>query len=191
MTAILNYILAMLPYMILAAPIHCIFRIFLLRKRRSELRWLREISLLLFVLFLAGLASQTVLPRIEWGANGPGIVQNGVHTTNLIPLKVLFETWEQLEQGRFNYFLINFLGNVVMFIPIGLFPRLLWNVSRRKGLLIGFCTSLFIEVCQLFLTRGTDVDDLLLNTLGTFLGILLYNLLHKTCPNFINRFRIQ
>ena len=177
--------------MILAAPIHCVFRIFLLKKRKTEFRWHREIALLLFVLFLAGLASQTILPKLEWGVNGLGIVQNGVHTTNLIPLKVLFETWEQVAQGRFNYFLINFLGNVVMFIPIGLFPRLLWNVSRRKCLLIGFCASLFIEVCQLFLTRGTDVDDLILNTLGTFLGILLYDLLHETCPNFINRFRIQ
>ena len=64
------------------------------------------------------------------------------------------------------YFLINFLGNIIMFMPFGLFIPYLWGISGKKTILIGFSSSLFIEFCQLFLSRGTDVDDLILNTLG-------------------------
>ena len=76
-----------------------------------------------------------------------------------------------------------------MFMPIGFFIPLLWKVSNRKVIIIGFCSSLFIEICQLSLTRGTDVDDLILNTLGTMLGLLLYRLLYKKFKNYIIKFR--
>ena len=42
---------------------------------------------------------------------------------------------------------------------------------------------MFIEICQLFLTRGTDVDDLILNTLGVVFGLLCYKLLYKKFNN--------
>lgn len=34
----------------------------------------------------------------------------------------------------------------------------------------GFCVSLFIELCQLPLNRCSDIDDLILNTLGALAG---------------------
>ena len=41
------------------------------------------------------------------------------------------------------------------------------------GLLTGFCTSFCVEFLQLFVGRATDIDDLILNTLGGCLGGLL------------------
>lgn len=41
----------------------------------------------------------------------------------------------------------------------------------------GFCFSLLIETDQLFNRRATDIDDLIMNTLGTALGFLIYRLL--------------
>ena len=38
--------------------------------------------------------------------------------------------------------------------------------------------SLAIEICQLFCYRATDVDDLIMNTLGTLVGYLIW-LLYK------------
>ena len=76
-----------------------------------------------------------------------------------------------------------------MFMPIGFFIPLLWKVSNRKVIIIGFGSSLFIEICQLFLTRGTDVDDLILNTIGTILGLLLYRFLYKKFKDWIIKFR--
>ena len=136
--------------------------------------------LLVFTLYVAGLASQTILPDFDLGVDGFRVVVNDTHRTNMIPFKVLFETYEQVFlQRNIYYFLINFLGNIVMFAPIGLFLPLLWGLSGKKTLLLGFASSLLIEICQLFLIRGTDIDDLILNTTGVLLGLLLLGFIPK------------
>ena len=191
MNAISNYIINMIPYMIIAVPIYFIIRFLMLRKSSRKFNLYHEIALLIFVIFIVGLASQTVIPKIELGINGNiNILKNGKHGINLLPLKVLFETYREVFINlNINYFIINFLGNIIMFMPIGFFIPLLWEIPDKKIIIVGFLFSLFIEVCQLFLNRGTDVDDLILNTLGTILGLLVYKFLYKKFKNLIIRFR--
>ncbi|MBR4305368.1 MAG: VanZ family protein [Ruminiclostridium sp.] len=190
MNAIISYIIKMSPYMLIAIPIYLIFRIIFLKTKKLGINWYHEAALLVFVIFIVGLASQTVIPQLEINENGIGIVQNRVHKTNLIPFKVLSETYtEVFVNGYVNYFIINFLGNIVMFLPFGLFIPLLWRASYKTAVLTGFCSSLFIETCQLFLARGTDVDDLLLNTLGAFVGVLIYKLLYRLCKPLTDKFK--
>lgn len=191
MNAISNYIINMIPYMIIAVPIYLIIRFLMLRKSSRKFNLYHEIALLIFVIFIVGLASQTVIPKIELGINGNiNILKNGTHGINLLPLKVLFETYREVFINlNINYFIINFLGNIIMFMPIGFFIPLLWEIPDKKIIIVGFLFSLFIEVCQLFLNRGTDVDDLILNTLGTILGLLVYKFLYKKFKNLIIRFR--
>lgn len=189
MGAISRYISDMIPYMIITVPVYLIARFIFLKTKKIKVNWYHETALLLFVLFTAGLLSQTVIPKLEFGVNGFGIVKSGIHGTNLIPFRFLFDTYNEVfVNGNFNYFLINFLGNIIMFLPFGFFIPLLWNISDKKTIAIGFCSSLFIEFCQLFLTRGTDIDDLILNTVGTILGLFLYRLLHKKFKNSMSRF---
>jgi glycopeptide antibiotics resistance protein len=75
-----------------------------------------------------------------------------------------------------------FLGNIGWFVPFGfLLPMLL----KRKNLLItmaiGMVFSLFIETMQFILRNGVaELDDLILNTVGTAFGYLLYKLSQKT-----------
>lgn len=52
----------------------------------------------------------------------------------------------------------------------------------------GFLTSLSIETIQLFIDRGTDLDDLILNTVGASGGYLLYRLLRAAVPGFATKF---
>lgn len=191
MNAISNYIINMIPYMIIAVPIYLIIRFLMLRKSSRKFNLYHEIALLIFVIFIVGLASQTVIPKIELGINGNiNILKNGKHGINLLPLKVLFETYREVFINlNINYFIINFLGNIIMFMPIGFFIPLLWEIPDKKIIIVGFLFSLFIEVCQLFLNRGTDVDDLILNTLGTILGLLVYKFLYIKFKNLIIRFR--
>ena len=175
--------------MILAIPVYSIGRFAFCKAKKTKTNWFREITLFAFVVFLVGLASQTIIPKFETGVNGFNIVKSGIHETNLIPFKVLFETYnEVVVNGYINYFLINFLGNIILFIPFGLIIPLLWKTSTTKTLIIGFCSSLFIELCQLFLTRGTDVDDLILNTTGVLLGILVFKFLQKHCKKLVEKF---
>ncbi|WP_299512049.1 VanZ family protein [uncultured Rummeliibacillus sp.] len=76
------------------------------------------------------------------------------------------------EQG----FTLNVWGNILMFIPLGIYfanwmkKFHFWKVL---GAIIG--TSLGIEVLQYIFKRGaSDIDDLLLNTAGGLIGILIY-----------------
>lgn len=180
MSVIIDYLINMLPYMLIAVPIYLVARIFYIKFKKVELNIRREVILFVFVIFIVGLTSQTVIPKIEFGANGLGVVENGVHKTNLIPFKVFSQThYEVFVNKNINYFLINFLGNIILFIPFGILIPLLWKLSGKKAVLIGFLFSLFIETCQLFLARGTDVDDLMLNTFGAFLGVIIFKLLQK------------
>ena len=77
--------------------------------------------------------------------------------------------------------------NMVMTMPLGVLLPLAFRKYRRftPTLLAGFFTSLTIEVLQLFCYRATDIDDLILNTLGTalgfFLGKLLFSRLWPRC----------
>ncbi|OJG25119.1 hypothetical protein RR47_GL001907 [Enterococcus columbae DSM 7374 = ATCC 51263] len=72
----------------------------------------------------------------------------------------------------------SFMLNVVMCVPFGLllpvlFPRYR-NILKAVGM--GLLFSLFIEVTQLLNTRISDVDDLIANTLGTFIGFLVWKI---------------
>ena len=191
MRTIIGYIINMLPYMILAIPIYLIVRGIIIKKHNKKINLYHELTLFIFVLFIVGLFSQTIIPKFEFGVNGFGIVKNGVHKTNLIPFRVLIETYREVfMNGYVEYFLINFLGNIILFIPFGFVIPLLWNVSNRKVIVIGACISFFIEISQLLLSRGTDVDDLILNTSGVILGLLLYKLLYKKFYKIMDKFKI-
>ena len=81
----------------------------------------------------------------------------------------------------------NILGmalNAVMFVPLGFLLPLIFERYRHLGrtLAAGFLTALTVELIQLFTFRATDVDDLIMNALGTLVGFLLAKLIfrHRT-----------
>lgn len=136
----------------------------------------REGTLLLFFMFLVGLLALTLTPAGFWDAvlagrrpQLPPPFQGGV---NLVPLR---RSWQLLRYYVRNDLWaavwVNFPGNIVMFMPVGFFAGLLSDKPRWwKGTLLTAGLSLFIELFQLFVSRGTDIDDLILNTLGGLLG---------------------
>ncbi len=190
MSTILKYVINMLPFFALTVPLYWGLRILFLKWRNARTTWQRELTLFLFVLFTAGLASQAILPKITLSGSGLQFHLSGTHTTNLTPFRVFYDTYVgTFVHGNPHHFLINFLGNIAMFVPIGFCIPLLWSVSFKQTLLFGFCSSLFIEVTQLFLPRSTDVDDLILNTFGILLGALVYQTLQKHLPNAVKKYK--
>ena len=88
---------------------------------------------------------------------------------NLIPVARLFDVYDG--------WLINIIGNVAMFIPVGLvWPFCFKQLDTLgKTVLAGAGFSLFIEITQLpFYDRCSDVDDLILNSTGILIGALIY-----------------
>lgn len=77
---------------------------------------------------------------------------------------------------------MEFLLNVLLFIPLGFFcPMISTTYQQVKNvLLIGFGFSFVIELSQLFtLHRATDVNDMISNTLGALIGYLCFRLMVK------------
>ena len=69
----------------------------------------------------------------------------------------------------------NTVLNVALFVPLGFLLPVLWKKYRNTAKALTFCfgVSLFIEVSQIFTYRATDVNDLIANSFGGFLGFLL------------------
>ena len=86
--------------------------------------------------------------------------------TNAVPFIDFFTNIEQ------------YILNVVLFVPLGFLLPALWEgfAKKRTVLAAGFLLSLLIEVLQIFSYRVTDVDDLIMNTLGALAGYLLFAL---------------
>ena len=75
---------------------------------------------------------------------------------------------------------IDTILNVVLFVPFGFFSPIVFNKLQKKkiyGILIGIIFSIVIESVQTFTGRFVQLDDMLMNTLGTFIGYELWFLL--------------
>ncbi len=72
-----------------------------------------------------------------------------------------------------------FIYNILIFSPFGIFlPLLFKNESIKRDLIICFNTSLLLELIQLFtLIGGFSTNDLIANTLGYFLGYIIYKII--------------
>ena len=69
--------------------------------------------------------------------------------------------------------------NALMFVPLGFMLPLIWPRAARALSTTGFAFtfSLAIELSQLLNNRSTDIDDLIMNTLGALIGFALFKLM--------------
>lgn len=153
----------------------------------------REGALLLFFMFLAGLLALTLTPAGFWDAifagHWPQLPQPFQGGVNLVPFR---RSWELLcyyvRNSLWAAILVNFPGNIVMFLPIGFFVALFLDKPRWwKGMLLTAALSLFIELFQLLVSRGTDVDDLILNAFGGLLGHWAFLVFQKLAPDAVKK----
>lgn len=93
--------------------------------------------------------------------------------------------------GIFNPAFFQFLFNVIMTVPFGIYLRYYFKCRFLKTLILSFCLSLFFELTQLsglyFIYprsyRLFDVDDLLANTLGGVFGYAIISPFLKILPS--------
>ncbi len=106
-------------------------------------------------------------------------------TNNLIPFKEIL----RYELGS-KIFIKNILGNIILFIPFGLFVSYIMKTRKVWPILfITIVTSGVIEYTQLKIGRTFDIDDILLNLIGGFLGYLIYlifNVVESHLPKFFS-----
>lgn len=74
------------------------------------------------------------------------------------------------------------IENILLFIPMGVFIRILWykRVTFKFLICIAIVSSIFIELLQYATRRGRmETDDVIMNTLGALIGWWLTHLLSK------------
>ncbi|MBR4444812.1 MAG: VanZ family protein [Solobacterium sp.] len=95
--------------------------------------------------------------------------------------------WELFRDWRHMYgdYRLEIIYNVLLFVPFGFLHQQIFRCRWRTTLLLGFLFSLCIELVQPLLsyTRVADVTDLFDNTLGTFIGIITWHLIHYFVEN--------
>jgi len=89
---------------------------------------------------------------------------------NFIPFKEMF----RYEFGSYQFYK-NIIGNILMFVPFGYFASHYLNSRKCSTIIV---TTLIICICtegmQYYLGRVFDIDDIILNTVGAFIGFLIY-----------------
>lgn len=93
----------------------------------------------------------------------------------------------------FDTYPMQYVLNVIMFLPLGMLLPALWPSSNKLHytLLYGFGLSLLIEISQLFNRRVSDVNDLIMNVLGAVIGYGIYRLYRSIKETRSQRRRIR
>lgn len=118
----------------------------------------KELMSLIFIIYILCLYFVVTGQDVNYGG------------VNLIPFKEMF----RYEFGSYK-FMKNIVGNILLFIPYGYFSSYYLN-NKKVGTNIVVCliATLCIESIQYYIGRVFDIDDIILNVLGGFLGYLLY-----------------
>ena len=143
--------------------------------KKDKINKIQMFFCILFIIYLLHVYGSTVFSRLP--------------SKRICKLEV-FWSWKEILNSmnttypKYELFLENIL-NVIMLLPLGIFLPLVYGkkIDWKVGLLIGFCISFSIELMQLILCRGMfDVDDIIHNSLGFLIGILISNrILRKSC----------
>jgi glycopeptide antibiotics resistance protein len=124
--------------------------------------------------------------------------ETGYVGINIIPVfNTIKDVGNAMRDSHIQNFMIKFwmkniLGNMLLLFPFGLLLPILWRKfgSIRNTLLISFTFSFSIEILQLLSYyvgnrgRSFDIDDIILNTFGAWLGYIFYK---KVALEFISK----
>lgn len=146
--------------------------------KQKHIDWKREVILLLMYINLAVIIRFTFFPMAKVNGRVQPLIFDLATAfpfrVNLFPLVNLFDFDNKRD------LLVNVIGNVAMFIPSGIVLPVIYKRLDTfvKVLLTGGGISLCIEIIQLpFSVRATDIDDLILNTVGVIMGYGIYALI--------------
>lgn len=146
------------PMLTIFVVVLVVTRLFYLRLNKKEFVLYKEVLALLFIVYLLILFNLVTNTDLK----GLGV--------NLIPFKEILR--HSLNSKEF---FNNVIGNIIIFIPFGYFIS---SYVKAKSLgpisIITVITSLCIEMVQLKIGRSFDIDDIILNTVGSILGFLLF-----------------
>ena len=156
------------------AAVWLLVRIIIWMRQRS-IDWKRELVLVFMYINLAVITRFVLFPRDLADDHIQPLVFDAAAVfplrINLVPLVHL------LDYDSVRDIIWNVAGNAALFIPGGILLPIIYKQRNCfwKVVASGALISLFIEILQLpFPSRASDIDDLILNTLGIIAGYGIY-----------------
>ncbi|MCI7443761.1 MAG: VanZ family protein [Clostridium sp.] len=171
------------------------------KKAKRKFFCLKEFFVVMFQVYLIALISITIFPLeiinldyIEemYGVKTIEEFKEMYITVNLLPLvntikDIIKDVTTENETWFFiKFWLTNLLGNIILLSPLAVLVPILSKKFRslKSVVILCFCTSCFIEFLQyvsLFVgnSRSVDIDDVILNTLGAFIGFGIFKILSR------------
>ncbi len=159
--------------------------LFLLKKNKG---YKNNYFSVFLISYIVALCAFMIFPAMEFGIDGntnkPYIEfyfrEHDMARINLIPFKTIIAeiTGSIPEIGAEDRIFIgigNFIGNILLYIPIGflLGPSLEKNNRYVSVTLFVVIMSVIIEALQFLAGRTADIDDILLHLVGAYIGKLL------------------
>ena len=161
------------PMVIISVVVLVSLRIAYLIKNRKHLTLYKELLMLSFIIYILCLFQVvTFQDDVTWSSN------------NFVPFREIF---------RYNFgsrlFLKNVLGNVILFLPFGLFASYYLDIKKPYlTFILTLIASVSIEVVQMVIGRVFDIDDIILNVIGGTIVFYIYSLISRIwnkLPNFM------
>lgn len=149
-------------------------RIAYLISKKEKFVFYKELTYLLFIIYLLSLFYIVTFQDDNYGLS------------NFIPFKEMFRY-----SINSKLFIKNFIGNILLFMPFGLFVTA--YLDQRKiypAIILTTISSISIEIVQNIIGRVFDIDDIILNVIGGTIGAVIYILLDKLrdkLPRVLNR----
>ena len=149
--------------------------------KSKSFSWKREAQLMLVYICIVVVVRFTFFPFGKVDGQVQPLV---LDAANIFPPRInLLPFVYMTDYPTTGEILLNFVGNTFMFLPLGIvWPAVFKELdTHKKVILSGVGTSLLIEILQLpFFDRVSDIDDLILNTLGFLMGYGICLLVKKT-----------
>ncbi len=170
----MEYLQLVVYFLLLFGSGYWLYSIYL-RKTGSVPSKTRKYVIIVFIGYIAALLALTIIPSERFSLN------TSITLTNYIPVINSYKRYAMVTYFEnhlgIKMFWQNFIGNIIMFIPMGGFLLLLFRKRFRTVIAIAFMASSCIELTQLFFHlfgyyRFIDVDDVLLNTFGAGIGYI-------------------
>ena len=149
------------PMLIISIVIMVSVRVTYLFKNHEKMVIYKELLMLVFAIYILCLFQVVTFQD-----------NSAISGNNYVPFREIF---------RYNItsrlFYKNVIGNLIMFLPFGFFISYYLDTDRvQLTILLALVASSAIEMVQSLIGRVFDIDDIILNLLGAFLGFLIYKI---------------
>lgn len=162
------------PMIALSCVVLIAIRLAYLIKNKQQIIVSRELMTISFVIYILCLFQVVTSQDVS-----------SVHGVNI----TLFKELTRYQIGT-KLFYRNIVGNILLFVPFGFFTSCYLKLNRKSFIFfLTLIVSLVIEAIQLKIGRAFDVDDIILNMVGSITGYYAYRFVDSLFGDLSDTFK--